>query len=71
MSTRCRLLVLAIVVASACGRAVEPPASGRLAEDARPAFGGDFTLTNQDGQPFRLDQMRASRRSVLWLHVLS
>jgi protein SCO1 len=69
MSTRCRLLVLAIVVASACGRAAEP-ASGTLAEDARPAFGGDFTLTNPDGQPFRLDQVRG-RPAVLFFGYTS
>jgi protein SCO1 len=61
--------VLAIVVAFACGRAAEP-ASGSLAEDARPAFGGDFTLTNQDGQPFRLDQVRG-RPAVLFFGYTS
>jgi len=31
--------------------------------ETRPDFGGDFTLTNQDGQPFRLQDVRG--RAVL------
>jgi len=32
-------------------------------DDERPGFGGDFTLTNQDGQPFALHDVRG--RAVL------
>lgn len=37
-----------------CNRA-EPP---RAAQRPRPAFGGDFTLTNQDNQQFHLTDLR-------------
>jgi protein SCO1/2 len=46
---------VAIAALAGCQRA-EPPAPVR--EDARPAFGGDFTLTNQDNQRFRLEDVR-------------
>lgn len=68
MTGRRLLLGLAIAVAAACGRA--EPASGGLAEQARPPFGGDFTLTNQDGQPFRLAQLRG-RPAVLFFGYTS
>src|SRR2546429_5433778 len=48
-------VTVAIVALSGC-REREPAASVR--EDARPAFGGDFTLTSQDNQPFRLHDVR-------------
>ena len=46
--------VAAIVLLAACHR---EPAPG-LAEAERPDFGGDFTLTNQDNQPFHLQDVR-------------
>src|SRR5207249_3109073 len=52
------LLVLAAVAAlgaAACDRSGAPAA---VLEDPRPAFGGDFTLTNQDNQRFRLEDVR-------------
>ena len=45
----------AIVALTAC-RQEERAASVR--EDARPPFGGGFTLTNQDNRPFRLEDVR-------------
>ena len=54
---RATLLILSAAVGAAAGcRRSEPPAAVR--EDARPAFGGDFTLTNQDHQRFRLEDVR-------------
>jgi len=47
--------LVAVVACGACGKA-EPPAGLREAD--RPAFGGDFTLTNQDDRPFRLQDVR-------------
>lgn len=46
---------VAIAALAGCQRA-EPAAAVR--EDTRPAFGGDFTLTNQDNQRFRLEDVR-------------
>jgi protein SCO1/2 len=46
--------VAAIVLLAACHR---EPAPG-LAEAERPDFGGDFTLTSQDNQPFHLKDVR-------------
>jgi protein SCO1/2 len=68
MRRRRLLLVLAIAAAAACGRRTEP-APG-LAEDARPPFGGDFTLTDQDNRPFRLEQLRG-RPAVLFFGYTS
>jgi protein SCO1/2 len=48
-------VAIAIVTLAGCQRS-EQPADVR--EDARPAFGGDFTLTNQDNQRFRLEDVR-------------
>jgi protein SCO1/2 len=48
-------IVLAIASVAACGRR-EPPTA--LQGGNRPDFGGDFTLTNQDNQPFRLQDVR-------------
>ena len=51
------LLIVSVAVGAAAGcERSEPPAAVR--EDARPAFGGDFTLTNQDNQRFRLEDVR-------------
>src|SRR5438132_185602 len=51
---------LLVLAASACGapgcRRSEPPAAVRA--EPRPAFGGDFALTNQDNQPFHLADVR-------------
>ncbi len=69
-----RGVVTAAVVASAltqsaCGG---PPAQAvtGLREEDRPAFGGDFTLTNQDGQPFRLQDIRG-RPAILFFGYTS
>jgi protein SCO1/2 len=51
------LLCAAIALAGAAG-CQRPPEAAAVREDARPAFGGDFTLTNQDNQPFRLKDVR-------------
>ena len=60
-------LVLALAAASACRRAEPPVDAGG---ETRPDFGGDFTLTNQDNQPFRLDQLRG-RPAVLFFGYTS
>ena len=44
-------VTVAIVALNGCR---EPERAASVREDARPAFGGDFTLTSQDNQPFRL-----------------
>lgn len=36
----------------------DTPAPSAAAPQPRPSFGGDFTLTNQDNQPFRLQDIR-------------
>lgn len=46
--------IVCLAVLAGCNRA-EP---SRPAQQPRPAFGGDFALTNQDGQPFRLAEVR-------------
>ena len=48
-------VTVAIVALSGCR---EPERAASVREDARPAFGGDFTLTSQDNQPFRLHDVR-------------
>jgi protein SCO1/2 len=51
------LLCATIAIASLAGCRQAEQAAG-IAEDARPGFGGDFTLTTQDNQPFRLRDAR-------------
>jgi protein SCO1/2 len=46
---------IALIAVAGCERA--PRAAG-VREEARPAFGGDFTLTTQDSQRFRLADVR-------------
>jgi len=36
----------------------QPDRAAILADEPRPGFGGDFSLTNQDNQPFRLEDVR-------------
>ena len=48
-------VTVAIVALSGCR---EPERAASVRQDARPAFGGDFTLTSQDNQPFRLHDVR-------------
>jgi protein SCO1/2 len=53
------LALVFVVVAALAGTACRNENPGAAARtEARPAFGGDFTLTNQDGQPFRLQDVR-------------
>src|SRR6185503_6365183 len=47
-------LTFALALLSACQRAPAPA----LSEADRPGFGGDFTLTTQDNQPFHLADVR-------------
>jgi protein SCO1/2 len=47
-------LALALLAAAAC----QPQPVEGLGEGDRPNFGGDFTLTTQDNQPFRLQDVR-------------
>ena len=60
------LLVLAIAMPACRGSA--PPTNAR--QEDRPAFGGDFTLTNQDNQPFRLQDVRG-RPTILFFGYTS
>src|SRR5258707_326992 len=46
---------IALLAAAGCER---PPHAARGREEARPAFGGDFTLTTHDNQRFRLADVR-------------
>lgn len=57
MKLRRLLPILGAVVLCACSSGKAEPAPAGSTEAARPPFGGDFTLTNQDNQPFRLDQL--------------
>lgn len=59
--------VVALAAAAGCQRA-QP--SEAVREEARPAFGGDFTLTDQDGRPFRLEDVRG-RAVVLFFGYTS
>lgn len=68
MTTRRWLALFAVVVLCACNK-TQPAPSG-LDQAARPPFGGDFALTNQDNQPFRLDQLRG-RPAVLFFGYTS
>lgn len=62
MASRTSLLFAAIAIAALAGcRQADPPAA--VEDEARPGFGGDFTLTNQDNQPFKLQDVRG--RAVL------
>jgi cytochrome oxidase Cu insertion factor (SCO1/SenC/PrrC family) len=45
-------IVVATLALGGCRESTSPAAA------PPPAFGGDFTLTNQDGQPFRLSDVR-------------
>lgn len=56
MRRRPRLFAAVAIVALTGCRQPERTASVR--EDARPPFGGGFTLTNQDNRPFHLDDVR-------------
>ena len=53
-----RSLLFALLCVAACGCHKSAPAPAATDDAARPAFGGDFTLINQDNQPFHLDQLR-------------
>jgi cytochrome oxidase Cu insertion factor (SCO1/SenC/PrrC family) len=55
------------VTTSACGPSKTPV---ELKQDDRPAFGGDFTLTNQDNLPFHLHDVRG-RPAVLFFGYTS
>jgi len=59
----------AIALAAGCGQSPAPPASKASAQ-LRPAFGGDFTLTNQDNQRFRLQDIRG-RAALLFFGYTS
>ncbi|HTM26324.1 MAG TPA: SCO family protein [Vicinamibacterales bacterium] len=48
-------VALAIAAVSGCRRTEPAPQPG---EADRPPFGGDFTLTDQDNKPFRLQDLR-------------
>jgi protein SCO1 len=50
--------VLAIALGAAIGIAACRREAAPRATAGRPGFGGDFTLTNQDGQPFHLADLR-------------
>lgn len=70
MSAPRLIAVLGVVVLCGCNNDKAQPASAAVNEAARPPFGGDFTLTNQDNQPFRLDQVRG-RPAVLFFGYTS
>ena len=59
-------LTFTLALLTACQRA---PAAG-LSEAERPNFGGDFTLTTQDNQPFHLSDVRG-RPAVLFFGYTS
>ena len=68
MSGRLFAALLLGVVVCAC-KSSEPAPAG-MNEAARPPFGGDFTLTNQDNQTFHLNQLRG-RPAVLFFGYTS
>jgi len=71
MTSRRLLATLCVVVLCGCNSSDKAqPAPSGLNEAGRPPFGGDFTLTNQDNQPFRLDQLRG-RPAVLFFGYTS
>ena len=51
------IIVLALLVSLGACRRTQPP-SARAAPADRPDFGGDFSLTTDDNQPFQLTQLR-------------
>src|SRR6478672_11647433 len=51
-------LLCAMVVLVFLGGCQQPQGAARVREESRPEFGGDFTLTNQDNQTFRLQDVR-------------
>jgi protein SCO1/2 len=56
--SRTSLLCATAVIISLAGCQQADQAAAPVREEARPGFGGDFTLTNQDNQPFRLQDVR-------------
>lgn len=60
----------AVVVALALTACQEKPAPAGLRPEDRPAFGGDFTLTDQDGRAFRLRDVRG-RPAVMFFGYTS
>jgi protein SCO1 len=55
-ASRTSLLCAMVVVLLAGCR--QPQGAASVREEARPEFGGDFTLTNQNNQTFRLQDVR-------------
>jgi protein SCO1/2 len=53
-----RSLLCATVVIVPLAGCRQPQRAASVQEEARPGFGGDFTLTNQDDQTFRLQDVR-------------
>jgi cytochrome oxidase Cu insertion factor (SCO1/SenC/PrrC family) len=58
MVTPSRTVLCAAIAIAAVAGCRQPEAPAAVREDARPGFGGDFTLTNQDNQRFRLEDVR-------------
>ncbi len=56
-ASRTSLLCATVAIAALAG-CHQPEQPAHVRQEARPNFGGDFTLTNQDGQPFRLQDLR-------------
>jgi protein SCO1 len=56
--SRTSLLCATALIISLAGCQRADQAAAPVREEARPGFGGDFTLTNQDNQPFRLQDVR-------------
>src|SRR5262249_47440744 len=52
------LLLCAMVVLVPLAGCQQPQEAGSVRAEARPEFGGDFTLTNQNNQTFRLQDVR-------------
>jgi protein SCO1/2 len=53
-----RSLVCAMAVIVSLAGCRQPQGVAGVSDEARPGFGGDFTLTNQDNQTFRLQDVR-------------
>ena len=51
-------LLCAMVVLVLLGGCQQPQGAASVRDGERPEFGGDFTLTNQDNQTFRLQDVR-------------
>jgi protein SCO1/2 len=66
----CGVPAVLVVALLLCGCSRHEAARSDVSEAARPSFGGDFTLTNQNNQPFRLDQLRG-RPAVLFFGYTS